>query len=620
VSKYSILFFFFINVAAFSQSNQWTWVSGSDTVNARADYGSKGAAASSNVPGARSGAVTWADQSNNLWLFGGYGLTAKYSGFLNDLWKWDGTNWTWESGNDTINSIGYYGTKGVASALNVPGAREFPSQWVDHSGNLWLFGGAGYGNNGSYGKFNDLWKWDGVNWTWVSGTNTVNSTGNYGTKGIDASSNIPGGRSESVSWTDISGNMWLFGGESPAGLMNDLWKWDGVNWTWISGANTAYSKGDYGIMGIAASSNMPGARGLSNGWSDKSGNMWLFSGNGYTDLNLGYLNDLWKWDGTNWTWMSGTNTVNSKGNYGTKGITSSSNQPAAKMATIVSVDHSGIVWIFGGFTCLPIGYCGPSNDLWKWDGTNWTWISGTQQIGNTGVYGTKGIYSSSNVPGAREYSTCWTDTSGNFCIFGGTGYGKNSSLASLNDLWAFKIPDATTPVKLIRFDLQKQKENILLSWQSATELNMKAYEIERSVDGINFDKIGTVASANNSSGTHYSFTDDQPAAGHNYYRLKCMDNDGNYFYSIINTVLFTIPENEFTIFPNPVKDMLTIQHNFNSPKLYITVTDITGRKIIQVDQPVKPEIALPLNNFQKGIYLINISDGQHSVTRKFIKE
>jgi hypothetical protein len=47
----------------------------------------------------------------------------------------------------------------------------------------------------------------------MSGTNGINQNGIYGEKGIPNSNNFPGGRYESVSWMDNSGNMWLFGGE-----------------------------------------------------------------------------------------------------------------------------------------------------------------------------------------------------------------------------------------------------------------------------------------------------------------------------------------------------------------------------------------------------------------------
>jgi N-acetylneuraminic acid mutarotase len=95
---------------------------------------------------------------------------------------------------------------------------------------LWLFGGSGVDGTGTAGPLNDLWKFDGTNWTWVSGGSVANQAGTYGTKGIPSSSNNPGGRTESAAWADASDNLWLFGGTADdstgaSGNINDLWRY-----------------------------------------------------------------------------------------------------------------------------------------------------------------------------------------------------------------------------------------------------------------------------------------------------------------------------------------------------------------------------------------------------------
>ena len=124
-----------------------------------------------------------------------------------------------------------YGTQGVAAANNVPGSRCSGVSWIDNSGNLWLFGGQGYGSTGTVnGDLNDLWEYSPATkeWTWVDGSNTGTQqgpSGVYGTLGVAAATNVPGGRDSAVSWTDSNGNFWLFGGESAESL-NDLWRND----------------------------------------------------------------------------------------------------------------------------------------------------------------------------------------------------------------------------------------------------------------------------------------------------------------------------------------------------------------------------------------------------------
>jgi hypothetical protein len=61
------------------------------------------------------------------------------------------------------------------------------------------------------------------------------------------------------------------------------------------------------------------------------------------------------------------------------------------------------------------------NDLWKFDGSYWTWLSGSDQSGQTGIYGDIGVPSQSNVPGARDSLISWLDNDGSFWIFGGFG-------------------------------------------------------------------------------------------------------------------------------------------------------------------------------------------------------
>jgi N-acetylneuraminic acid mutarotase len=423
----------------------WTWVSGTNTSGQPGVYGTQGTASASNVPGSRQLGVSWTDRSGNFWLFGGDGQDSTGAfGLLNDLWKFDGNNWTWVSGTNVPGQAGVYGTRGTASSSNTPGARDRSTNWTDRNGNLWLFGGGGRASVGPGGALNDLWKFDGNAWTWVSGANIVDQSGVYGIRGTADPSNVPGGRVEAISWIDSSGNLWLFGGffaldsAGNSGNLNDLWKFDGTNWTWVSGATTINQPGVYGTLGVASPSNIPGARGGSASWIDKNGNLWLFGGSGLDSTGTGgSLNDLWKFDGTNWTWVSGSNAINHSGVYGTKGTAASSNIPGAREGQISWTDAGGDFWLFGGAGFDSTGAQDALNDLWMFDGTNWTWVGGANTVRQTGVYGTLGTASSSNVPGARSSAFAGIDSSGNLWLFGGDGLDSTGKTGVLNDLWRY---------------------------------------------------------------------------------------------------------------------------------------------------------------------------------------
>jgi hypothetical protein len=94
--------------------------------------------------------------------------------------------WTWVSGSSRSGAHGVYGTQGVASTSNIPGARGSAVSWIDRGSNLWLFGGGLPGPS-----LNDLWEFSPStkNWTWVSGSNTDFAMGNYFSPGA-----VPGAR------------------------------------------------------------------------------------------------------------------------------------------------------------------------------------------------------------------------------------------------------------------------------------------------------------------------------------------------------------------------------------------------------------------------------------------
>ena len=356
--------------------------------------------------------------------------------------------WTWVGGTKLGNQTGIYGTKGVADSNSMPGARAAASSVTDSNNAFWLFGGNMYdGVNLQY--FNDLWKFDGRNWIWISGSDQFDQTGNYGTRGLPAPSNAPGAREYASSLIDNQNNFWLFGGRyfnsngDTAYFFNDLWKFDGNNWTWVSGSNTTNQLGNYGTKGIADGNNIPGARYGAVAWTDKNAQLWLFSGGVVTTqapVDTQPFNDLWKFDGRNWTWIGGANTPNQEGNYGAQGVAAATNWPGARQSASSTLDHQGNLWIFGG-----LGFGGEKNiqghlnDLWKFNTTTqqWTWISGSTLTRQKGVYGEKGIPASTNVPGSRYSPAFWIDSNDHLWLFGGYGYDSAGDPGALNDLWTF---------------------------------------------------------------------------------------------------------------------------------------------------------------------------------------
>jgi hypothetical protein len=355
--------------------------------------------------------------------------------------------WTWESGLNSGTEMGTYGTEGMAAPSNIPGSRSESVGWTDKSGNLWVFGGDGLDSKGTAGALGDLWEYSAGEWTWEAGPNTANTNGIYGTQGTPSPVNSPGTRYEAVSWSDPSGNFWLFGGFGKdstmsinPGYLNDLWEFSKGEWTWVSGSDVVNQKGVYGTLGTASPDNVPGARQYAVSWTDTAGNLWLFGGKGYDSNDaLDDLNDLWKFSKGEWTWVAGSNAIDQAGAYGTKGTAAPGNVPGAREHAVGWTDAAGNLWLFGGLGGKA-GALTVFNDLWKFSGGQWTWMGGSNTPNQAGTYGTLGTPAPGNIPGARASASTWSDSAGNFWLFGGTGYGSTANYSgglSLNDLWEY---------------------------------------------------------------------------------------------------------------------------------------------------------------------------------------
>jgi Chitobiase/beta-hexosaminidase C-terminal domain/FG-GAP-like repeat len=381
--------------------------------------------------------------------------------------------WSWVSGSYNTNTAGVYGTLGTPAPGNSPGSRRYASNWIDHNGNLWLFGGDGYDADDNENALNDLWEFNASlqEWAWMGGDNVVPCpsgsdcpayAGVYGTLKTASAANSPGGRYGATSWTDKNGNLWLFGGlcidsTGNDGWCNDLWMYSTTTdeWTWMGGPSTvSLDNLSYGTLGVADPGNLPPGRMGAVGWTDTNGNLWLFGGHAYVVNGVGttYTNDLWMFNVTTdeWTWMggvaaypcSGSGCDGSSSVYGTLGSPAPGNLPGARWFASGWTDSSGNFWLFGG-EGMVAGGGNLLNDLWEYSPSTgeWTWMGGSDTLynagGQNGVYGTEGIAATGNVPGGRQYGSSWTDSGGNFWLMGGEGFGASGGEGYLNDLWVF---------------------------------------------------------------------------------------------------------------------------------------------------------------------------------------
>jgi hypothetical protein len=627
-------------------SNKWTWIRG-DTVTTQyylPAYGSKGNASNANTPGPRQKGAAWTDSNGDLWLFGGYnfyrsGLNA-YGVALNDLWKYATLNnlWTWMGGDSSINNKHSYGIKGVAASSNQPTVRQKAITWKDNNGDFWLFGGIASPLQSS--GFADLWRFSPKTglWTWISGDSSNIGTGVYGTLGVAAPANKPGTRSDGTGWTDNKGNLWMFGGAGPMGNYNDLWKYNISTdlWTWVAGDNRIsigigpYLNPNYGQKGVSSNGN-PGGRYGSLGWTDSSGNFWLFGGSANLYNGSHSYNDLWEYSpATGWIWVSGDNFADQPGMYGSPGVATTTNKPGARNGALAWTDASNSLYFFGGnVDTTTFSSNNPSsykyfNDVWRYVISTglWTWISGDTTINYPGYYGTKGIASSSNKPGARTGVMGWTDVSGKQWMYGGFGY-PESGMRYLNDLFVY-IPQLALPVVFNNFTVRQQGQSVIVEWSTAEEQSSSIFTIERSPGGASYTQIGTVPAKGVSNFTSlYTFTDKAPFQGSNFYRIKEINLDGNGTYSSIKKISFDpyVPKLDVI---NPVINNLEIRLQLPSDQKIIVQVSVTNGQLLFEKEYLAARgssvFLIPVTQLSRGNYIVTVQSPVLNETRSFIKQ
>lgn len=195
-----------------TSTNEWTWMKGSTNTLAPPVFGSQGVASPSNTPGSRGTYASWVDCAGDFWMFGG---TDFGSNAYADLWKFDPVTveWTWMDGTSTPNPTVNFTSQCTPSTNGHPSAAwENRAVWTDSQGRLWGFGGST--SILSFDCGNLLWCYDppSQSFTWVKGSTAPNPPAVFGTQGIGAPGNTPGALGGSASFTDLQGNLWLFGG------------------------------------------------------------------------------------------------------------------------------------------------------------------------------------------------------------------------------------------------------------------------------------------------------------------------------------------------------------------------------------------------------------------------
>lgn len=178
------------------------------------------------------------------------------------------------------------------------------------------------------------------------------------------------------------------------------------------------------------------------------------------------------------------------------------------------------------------------------------------------------------------------------------------------------------PVELLGFEVELIGKDGFLSWNTASEINNDYFQVERSMDGQDFEAIGNLKGAGTTlEANSYQFTDAQVALiayPTVYYRLKQVDFDGQFTYSKtleLNTGL----ENLFTVFPNPASETVNVRYELLKENILMVITNSLGQ--VMTNRQVKESSGLMhinVSSWPAGIYYMQSLQGEESHVYKFV--
>lgn len=187
------------------------------------------------------------------------------------------------------------------------------------------------------------------------------------------------------------------------------------------------------------------------------------------------------------------------------------------------------------------------------------------------------------------------------------------------------VDNSVLHVTLADFEATVQDNSrVSMRWTATESVGFTGYEVERSVDGNEWAPIGFVPPMSHTEMRDYKLTDNDPFKGQSFYRLKLIHSDGPARYSSIRPVHINAYTHEITLFPNPAQDRANLQlyGQTGGQPARIVVTDMSGTKLseqrVQLLAGINT-ISLPLrNNWLRGAYLVHITTGERTETRKLI--
>jgi uncharacterized protein (DUF1501 family) len=187
------------------------------------------------------------------------------------------------------------------------------------------------------------------------------------------------------------------------------------------------------------------------------------------------------------------------------------------------------------------------------------------------------------------------------------------------------------PIEMMRFLAEKaNQQDVHVEWITASEQNVRHFEVQRSTDGVRFTKVDIVkAKGHAHEPTRYDILDKNAASAKKtilYYRLKIVDNDDSEYLSEIKSVRFEATEGlQAEVFPNPTTGLIHIDLKGDAQRLTdvtIRITDSIGRRVFEQQYPfleTANRLDIDLKSFSAdGIYFISLDNAKYSFTKRIV--
>jgi hypothetical protein len=222
-----------------------------------------------------------------------------------------------------------------------------------------------------------------------------------------------------------------------------------------------------------------------------------------------------------------------------------------------------------------------------------------------------GFYAAPGVNNALDYSVTvspvlvrWyrrTVSSGN-CI-------------SSSNVQSFSADAYPLPLRLIAFNARPVGHEIALTWTTEKEEDIRKYELERAANNNGFKVIGSFAGKGNVTSSNYAFTDTNPVAGRNFYRLALHDRQGKTTYSAVISATIGVAGPAVSLYPDPASNVLNI---LSGVKGQVTIANVQGAALVRRNISAG-ENTLDITTLPSGIYYLSVESNTGRTVKRFTK-